>query len=224
MCGRYGINKDKDILEDKFKARAISAFNRWNKKVNIAPTQEAPVIIAERPDELNLMHFGLVPHWAKDTKSSFRMINAKSEEIMDKPKTYTPLLKHSKRCLVLADGFYEWKNIDGKKHPFRFCIPDRDIFTFAGLWSKCILADQSEYFSFTILTTSPNELTKSIHDRMPVILSEEESKYWMDMDQNPNDLLGILNPYPADAMVKYEISMAINSVKNEGEELIKPVN
>ncbi|QDH78197.1 hypothetical protein FKX85_03735 [Echinicola soli] len=105
-----------------------------------------------------------------------------------------------------------------KKHPYQFYLPERDVFTFAGLWSKCVLPDKSEYYSFTILTTNPNRLTSEVHDRMPVILSEEDSKYWMDMDQNPNDLLELLTPYPADAMDAYEISMVINNVRNEGEE------
>lgn len=223
MCGRYGLSKEKEILEDKFKARAIGAFNRWKSKTNIAPSQPAPVSILEKPNEIDCYHFGLVPHWAKDKNMGYKMINARAETIAEKA-SFKKLFQNGKRCLVYADGFYEWKREGKDKIPYRFFIPERDIFTFAGLWSAWKTPEGETYNSFTIITTDPNELTKPVHDRMPVILTEEDSKIWMDPNQNPKDLQELLIPYPADAMDDYRVSPLINSPKNDSPELIEPWN
>ncbi|AWW31837.1 hypothetical protein DN752_17810 [Echinicola strongylocentroti] len=222
MCGRYGLQKDKEILEDKIKARAIGAFRRWKGKSNIAPSQLVPITTLENPDEIDCYHFGLVPHWAKDKNIGYKMINARSETVTEKA-SFKPLFNKGKRCLVYADGFYEWKREGKDKIPFRFFVPDREIFTFAGLWSRWKTPEGEDYNSFTIITTTPNELTAPIHDRMPVILTEEDAKVWMDPDQNPNDLEELLSPYPADAMDSYEVSTDINNTRNESPDLMEPL-
>lgn len=193
-------------------------------RFSLAPTDIGLVITADRPTEMQAMHFGLVPFWSKDKKGAFRMINARSETLLE-TKAYKPLMEQSKRCLVLADGFYEWDTVDGQKLPYRFTLPDREVFAFAGLWSRWKdPATGQPYETYTVITTQPNDLVKPIHDRMPVILPKHEEKAWLSKDVPTTDLLQLLIPYPEDDMLKFRVSPDVNYVKNNHADIILPYN
>ncbi|WP_158860966.1 SOS response-associated peptidase [Lunatibacter salilacus] len=222
MCGRYSQKLDLKKVEDQLKLTLSDRAINWKPSFNIAPSQLAPVVTSDKPDLIDVFHFGLVPHWAKDKKVGYKMINARSETIIEKP-SFKPLLINNKRCLVLADSFFEWKKDGKEKQPFRIYLPEREVFFFAGLWSSWKDPEGEIYNSFAIITTAPNALMEKIHDRMPVILTSEEEKLWLDPDQNPKDLLKLLNAYPADAMKAYEISSEVNKPANNYPEILDPV-
>lgn len=222
MCGRYSVKQDLKKVEDQLKLRLSEKAKNWKPSYNIAPSQLAPVVTSDKPDVIDVFHFGLVPHWAKDKKVGYKMINARSETLLEKP-SFKPLLVNNKRCLVLADSFFEWKKQGKEKQPFRIYLPERDVFFFAGLWSSWKDPEGEMYNSYSIITTAPNKLMAKIHDRMPVILTREEEKMWLEPDQNPKDLLKLLNAYPADAMKAYEISSKVNKPTNNYPEILDPV-
>jgi len=221
MCGRYSNKKTLEFYRQDYQLD-FSEKLEWKPSYNIAPTQNALVTTADRPGTVELMHFGLVPFWAKDKNIGYKMINARAETVMDL-KSYKPLFKQGKRCLVWADSFFEWQKQGKEKQPFRIKLAEEEIFTFAGLWSRWQSPEGEEYFSFTIITTEPNELTAAVHDRMPVILSPEGRSAWMDMDIKPDDLMPLLNPYPADAMKMYPVSKDVGNVRNNHEGLLNPL-
>jgi putative SOS response-associated peptidase YedK len=222
MCGRYSVKQDLKKVEVQLKLRLSEKAKNWKPSYNIAPSQLAPVVTSDKPDVIDVFHFGLVPHWAKDKKVGYKMINARSETLLEKP-SFKPLLVNNKRCLVLADSFFEWKKQGKEKQPFRIYLPERDVFFFAGLWSSWKDPEGEMYNSYSIITTAPNKLMAKIHDRMPVILTREEEKMWLEPDQNPKDLLKLLNAYPADAMKAYEISSKVNKPTNNYPEILDPV-
>lgn len=223
MCGRYSEKQDLKKVEDQLKLKLSEKAKNWKPSFNIAPSQLAPVVTSDKPDEIDVFHFGLVPHWAKDKKVGYKMINARSETLLEKP-SFKPLMLNNKRCLVLADSFFEWRTEGKEKQPFRIYLPDREVFFFAGLWSRWKDPEGKTYNSFSIVTTSPNKLMEKIHDRMPVILTREEEKIWLDPDQNPKDLLKLLNAYPADSMEAYEISSEVNKPGNNHPGILDPVS
>lgn len=222
MCGRYSQKIDLKNVEDQLKLTLSDRAIKWKPSFNIAPSQLAPVVTSDQPDLINVYHFGLVPHWAKDKKVGYKMINARSETLLEKP-SFKPLLINNKRCLVLADSFFEWRKDGKEKQPFRIYFPEREVFFFAGLYSSWKDPEGETYNSFSIITTAPNSLMEKIHDRMPVILTPEEEKQWLDPDQNPKDLIKLLNAYPADAMKAYEISTDVNKPSNNYPEILDPV-
>ncbi len=222
MCARFTISQSEKELLAEFEAKSIDPDYR--ETYNLAPTQLAPVILAQKPEAIQLLHFGLVPFWAKDKKSSYSMMNARQETVLEN-RTFKPLMTHNKRCLVLADGFYEWKTEGKKKLPYRFTLLNRKAFAFAGLWSQWKSEDQKEvYESFTILTTKPNEQVATLHDRMPVILTKEEEKLWLSDDVPPIELIQLCDPYPAEEMKMYPVSTEVNKATNNHQDLILPMN
>lgn len=222
MCARFTITQEQQFLLAEFEAKSID--EQYRESYNLAPTQLAPVIISQKPEIIQLFHFGLVPFWSKDKKSSYSMMNARQETVLEN-HTYKPLMVHNKRCLVLADGFYEWKTEGKQKLPYRFTLLNRKVFSFAGLWSQWKSEDKKEiHESFTILTTSPNEQVGKIHNRMPVILAKEEEKLWLSDDVSPNNLLELCDPYPDEEMKMYAVSTAVNKAINNHEDLILPAN
>lgn len=218
MCARYTLTKKPKVIRNAYELESPEEFKP---NYNVAPTHAMPVITADEPGKIQLMHFGLVPHWAKDLKVGYSMLNARQETLLEKP-SFKPLLVKNKRCLILADGFYEWKTVGKEKLPFRFTLKDRDTFSFAGLWSQWLNpADGKPYRSFSIVTTVPNHTVSELHDRMPVILSEESEKYWLSEDIKPEELIGqTCIPYPDDLMRKYRVSVDVNKVANNNPELI----
>lgn len=191
-----------------------------NPRYNMAPTQTLPVIASDAPDEIQFFRWGLIPFWAKDPSIGNRMINARSETILEKNSFKTPARK--RRCLVLADGFYEWKkNEDKTKTPTRIEFEDGRLITFAGLWESWKDPEGKEIKSFTILTTTPNEICADVHDRMPVIVKPEDRDRWLNMDIPPEDLIDIYRPFPEEGMITRPISKLVNSPANDGPEILE---
>jgi putative SOS response-associated peptidase YedK len=221
MCGRFTLVADQDSFEDRF---SFTGFDLgWVPSFNIAPTQEVLTITNDGTDNRpELMRWGLVPSWAKDPKIGNRMINARSETLAEKPSFRTAFRR--RRCLIVADGFYEWKREGTKKKPMRITAgPDR-LFAFAGLWETWKQPDDNWLLTCTIITTSANDYMASIHDRMPVILPRESESLWLDPAEQDTAMLSeLLLPYDSDQMEAYEVSTLVNSPRNDSPELIAPV-
>ncbi|MFQ5542681.1 MAG: SOS response-associated peptidase, partial [Candidatus Binatia bacterium] len=178
MCGRYTQTASPENLLFRFgfDDHGITLRPRYN----LAPGQDAPTVISDGTRVHRMMHWGLVPSWAKDASIGNRMINARAETLTEK-RTFKALLGR-KRCLVLADGFYEWQKRERGKLPMRFVLKDREPFAFAGLWDSWRRPDGNELQSFTIITTGANDLLRPVHGRMPVILDREGEGEWLNMD------------------------------------------
>ena len=217
MCGRFGFTKPKEQIMKRFSLER--APEHLSALYNIAPSQNAPVILNKFPNELVLCRFGLVPSWSKESTTSYTMINARGETILEKP-TYKRLIK-SKRCLVISDGFYEWQKKSDKKTPYRIILKNEEPFAMAGIWDHWG-EGENEFFSFAIITTSANKLVSAIHDRMPVLLDPEDESKWL-QDTPMNFVLSMLRSYPAEKMDAYPISNLVNSPANNSPEIIKPL-
>lgn len=223
MCGRYRLSRRKQILEEHFDAAPWD--DDWSPRYNIAPTQPVPVI-RQHPKEpvrqLALMKWGLIPHWAKEPSIAMSTINAKSETAADKPAFRDPL--KFRRCLIPADGFYEWKRTANTKQPYCFEVNDGELFAFAGLWDGWKDANGNWVKTCSILTTTPNAVTSAVHDRMPVILDRESYDLWLDPGmQNVAAISELLKPYDARLMRSYPISTRVNHVANDDENCSRPV-
>jgi len=218
MCGRYTLTKKEQALLERFEAEIAA---RFDPNYNAAPTQELPVITGGMPGKIQMFRWGLVPAWAKDKSIGVKMINARAESVSEKP-SFRDALK-SRRCLVPADGFYEWQASDSGKRPFRITLKDRGLFAFAGLWDEWKAPDGNPLFSFTIVTTQANGFMKPIHDRMPVILPREKERAWIDSKLPAADTLAFLAPCPDNWLSAYPVSMAVNNVRNQGPELVERI-
>ena len=223
MCGRYSIIRGDKIVKMVFNVTVptnLRLAGRWN----VAPSQMVPAILncAVQP-ELAMVCWGLIPSWAKDEKVGYKMINARAETLTEKPAFRTSLAK--RRCLIPADGFYEWqKHADGTKTPKYIRLKTRDLLAFAGLWETWRTPSGEALRSCTIITTSPNELTRTIHDRMPAIIPREGYLDWLAPDaMSPAHAMDWLRPYPAEEMEALTVSTQVNSAKNEGPQLVEPV-
>ena len=224
MCGRFVRKSAKEELRKRFGFDNPLGGVLLEPRYNIAPSQEHPVLIVNQDRRmLRMMKWGLVPHWAKDPKIGYKMINARSEGIEEKPSFRGPLKKG--RCLVIADGFYEWQKPGKKtKIPYYFRLKSNEPFAFAGLWDLWEKGDEP-LWTFTIITTSPNELMEPIHSRMPVILRESDEARWLDPEiTDSKSVLTLLKPYPAQEMECYKVSTIVNSPKNDAPECLIPVN
>ena len=217
MCGRYTSSQPRAAIDERFQ---ITVPEGYSERYNLAPTQRA-LVVRQRESEREavLARWGLLPHWAKDERIAFKMINARAETLAEKPAYRSLLGKY--RCLVVADGFYEWTvGPDGKKQPIHFRLTDGGLFAFAGLWT-CRTGDAGELVeSCTIITTRPNELVAPVHDRMPVILPREFEEEWLDLDVSKEHALSLLQPYPAGAMLAVAASGRANSVRNDDPSLL----
>ena len=205
MCGRFSFIDIEDIRE-RFKTEPIDLKPNYI----VAPTQDVPVITN---GQLAMFKWGLIPYWAKDPSIGNKMINARAETVDEKPS-----FKHSlqrKRCLIVADGFYEWKREGSTKRPHRITLKNKERFGFAGLWDTWKSPGGDIVNSCTIITTTPNELMAGIHDRMPVILSRDSERVWLDQSiVDAGYLKSLLVPYPSEQMMAYEVSAFVNSPKN----------
>ena len=209
------------LLKDTFHLEQMEWFDR--PRYNIAPGQLLMAISQENGKRtLSQWKWGLIPSWAKDNRSSYSSFNAKSETVFDKPMFRVPVRKH--RCLIPADGFYEWKKSGNAKQPMRIVIQDRPIFAFAGIFDVWKDPEGNSLHTVSILTTSPNELMQDIHDRMPVILTREAEAFWLDQDiQERSALEPLLTPYPAEQMQAYPVSMVVNNARNDVTACIEPL-
>ncbi len=222
MCGRFRLGKGREALKKFF-----SADNdvEWDPRYNLAPTQD---IVTVRQDArapqrvLSLMRWGLIPSWSKDAAIAARMINARSETAADLPAFRDSL--RSRRCLIPADGFYEWQKVGKGKQPYCFTLVDGGIFSFAGLWDRWRSPEGRIIETCSILTTSANELVAGVHDRMPVILPPDRYDLWLDPGFARRDgIVELLAPLPANAMKKFPVSTRVNDVNNEDAECAAPV-
>lgn len=222
MCGRFVKKSDKEQLRKRFGFDDPPQEVLLEPRYNIAPSQDHPVLIVSQDKRiLSMMKWGLVPSWSKDPKIGYKMINARAEGIEQKPSFKTPLRR--KRCLIMADGFYEWYKPDKKtKIPYYFKLKSDEPFAFAGLWDLWQSGDE-KLKTFTIITTLPNELMKPIHNRMPVILSESSESRWLDPEiTDPDYILPLLKPYPTDDMECFKVSTIVNSPKNDTSDCVVP--
>lgn len=220
MCGACGYSvKDENLGYKRFGVAPsdVSLKPRYN----IRPGQTLPVVVQRDHKQLVLMLWGLIPQWAKDKK--FMAINAKAETVAEKAMFKIPL--QSSRCLVPATHFYEWSGEKGHKQPYLFKLKQEAIFSFAGLYNTWHDPQtDKDIHTYTILTTTPNDVVKPIHDRMPVILSREHEETWLNPDVvEPEKLLPLLSPYPASDMISYPVSPLVNSFKNDSEQVIQPL-
>ena len=223
MCGRFTLTVNPAEVQETFSSYTFP--QQFAPRFNIAPTQPVLVIPNEDQNTADFFVWGLIPMWAKDPSIGNRMINARAETLEEKP-AFRGSLKY-KRCLVLADGFYEWKASEGKKAktPFFIHMKDRKPFAFAGLWDAWNSPDGSLVKSCTIITTEPNELTGIIHNRMPVILHPRDYARWLDPSpQTPDQLKPLLKPFPADLMNAYPVSPLVNTPANDKPELVVPAD
>jgi putative SOS response-associated peptidase YedK len=220
MCGRFSLFEDINSLKGQFQFEFPEDIDP---RYNIAPGQDILTVFDHGKGRVGArMRWGLIPFWADDEKIGYRMINARAETV-DEKASFKQALKQ-RRCLILADGFYEWKKEGKQKQPFRFGLKNKKSFAFAGLWESWNKGGKS-ITSCTIITTKPNEVTEKVHDRMPVILPENRIGMWLDRSiENTGELKKLLVPYEAGEMDSYAVSTVINSAKNEGKELIAPLN
>jgi len=223
MCGRYRLSRRKQIIEEYFDTTPWE--DDWSPRFNIAPTQSVPVI-RQHPKEpvrqVSLMKWGLVPNWARDASIASGTINAKSETAAEKPAFRDPF--KFRRCLIPADGFYEWKRSGSSKQPYCFEVNEGELFAFAGLWDGWKDSSGSWIKTCSILTTTPNAVTSAIHDRMPVILQQDNYNLWLDPGMNVVQVVSeLLKPYDAKSMRSYPVSSRINHVANDDEECSRPV-
>lgn len=219
MCGRYSIFSPAEMLAERFGAELPA--EPLPAVYNAAPTQHLPVLLNRGPRVIRLLRWGLIPNWAQEKSIGNRMINARAETLLDKPSFRDPF--RLRRCLVLADGFFEWKKTGKEKLPVRFTRSDAGLFAFAGLWDSWKAPGNEIIPTFTIITTKPNTLTAAIHDRMPVILSREEEAVWLDKNAPEEVLLDLLDAYPAEQMRAYRVSKRVNTPANNEPDLVEPL-
>ena len=216
MCGRYSFILEDEMIRERFGVTVRSAI--YKARYNCAPTQKLAVISNENPGELSLYRWGLIPFWAKDPAIGNKLINAKSETILEKPSFKNSF--RSKRCLVLSDGFYEWKK-GADRTPYRITRKDGSAFAMAGIWDKWINQESEEIHSFAILTTVPNSLMEKIHNRMPVILDREMEKRWIE-NISQEELVDMLKPCDPFTFFAFPVSTLVNSPQNDLPEVMKP--
>lgn len=216
MCGRYTLTK---LPVNETLVNTEGEILEWEPRYNIAPTNLCPVKSMHHPDVAMLYRWGLIPFWANDAKVGYRMINARAETLSEKPAFRNAFVRG--RCIVYADGFYEWKKEASAKQPYRIIRKDQKPFMMAGLTESWQAPDGATIFSFTIITTKPNALTVQVHDRMPVILDNTAVTHWLDPEISSTSLKHLLEPFPADAMDIYPVDKAVGNVRNDFAGLIE---
>ncbi len=220
MCGRFTLTAEMNTLQATFPWLNIP--EGMAPRYNIAPSQPVAVVPNNGKNTLDFYVWGLVPFWAKDPKIGNRMINARAETLAEKPSFKSAFRR--RRCLVLADGFYEWQRkpnasgskSTGAKTPMYIKMTSGEPFAFAGLWETWNAPDGSQLISCNIITTEPNELVSQIHNRMPVILPTTAYQTWLDpQERAPSELSPLLKPYPSNQMVSYPVSKQVNNPTND---------
>jgi putative SOS response-associated peptidase YedK len=221
MCGRYVLKAPEDISE-RFQLRQFTL--KLEPTYNAAPSMNLPVIVENEGGEweAKLMRWGLIPRWAKPGDKSPAPINARAETLLEKPMFRSLVAR--KRCIVPASGFYEWKQQPGRKQPYFVSIPDEPTFGLAGLYDEFAGQDGELIASYTIVTTAPNALMATLHNRMPAVLPRADEEEWLSRDvTDPHQVERLLAPYPAEAMTAWPVSPAVNNVRNDTPTLIEPL-
>lgn len=223
MCNRYTQKQELSKLKSRFRFR--TALRELTPRFNLAPSQPAPVIVADGERQLDVYRWGLIPSWAQDPKVGHKMMNARSETVAELRAYRQPFQR--RRCLVPADGFFEWQPDPinprkAPKTPMYITLASKEPFAFAGLWDVWQDAEGKEIRSFTIITTEPNDLIQPIHTRMPAMLKPQDEDAWLDPTARPDHLRGLLAPYPSSEMTAYAVSRLVNSVRNDSAEILMP--
>lgn len=220
MCGRYTITVTMDELMLRYLLHDTTIIH-YAPKYNAAPMQQIPAVIHNgQHNKLGELRWGLVPSWSRDEKNASKMINARAESLLEKASFKN--LVSSRRCIIPADGFYDWKQQDHGKQPMRITLQSGGLFSMAGLYDIWMDSSGNKLSTCTIITTEPNSLMAEIHDRMPVILSPESEAEWL--DRNNHDvpsLMKLLRPYDAKQMRAYPVSAEVGNVRNDYKELVK---
>ena len=218
MCGRYSFAIEDALIKERFGVSVRSAV--YKARYNCAPSQDLAVISSCSPEKLSFYQWGLIPLWAKDPSIGNKMINARAETITEKSSFRQPF--KSKRCIVPADGFYEWKR-SASKIPYRFSLLDSSPFAMAGIWETWRDPSGSDLYTFAIITTTPNALVAKIHDRMPVILNREDEQKWIG-ETSENELIRLLKPFPDELMKACRVSQKVNSPFNDSPDLVEEID
>ena len=219
MCGRYTLTTPAERLAEEFGFKDSSA--ELPQSYNVAPTQGVAAVLEEGGGRrLEVLRWGLIPPWANDPQIGSRMINARSETAPEKPSFRRAF--RERRCLIPADGFYEWQRTNGAKQPFYIHMEDGRPFAFAGLWESWGRGGEGEIRTCTILTTGANAVVGEIHERMPVIVAPDAYDVWLDPSSERDELTGLLAPYPEDEMEAYPVSRFVNSPSNNDPRCVEP--
>ena len=222
MCGRFTLFEADKILSREF---GVSGIPPLSPRYNIAPSQAVAAVrtaSAGTGRELALLRWGLIPSWSKDPAIGNRLINARAETVREKPSFRNAFRRH--RCLIPANGFYEWQRLERGKQPYFVRMRDERLFAFAGLWDRWESPDKGVIESCTILTTVANAVLSTIHDRMPVILPPAEYARWLDPAlQNTDSLAPLLAPFPAEEMLAFPVSPRVNIPTVDDQECMAPL-
>jgi len=220
MCGRFTLTTNLGAIAKRF---GVARFlEEVGPRFNIAPTQTVIVVADDGTRHLTQMRWGLIPSWAKDPTIGNRMINARAETVATKPAFRVALRK--RRCLLPADGFYEWQPVGRRKQPVYIALKSREPFAFAGLWETWTSPEGEEIRTCTIITTEANEFLKPIHDRMPVILTRDAEAVWLDPTiQEPARLLPLLKAYTAEDIEALPVSTQVNNPSDDSPECVRPL-
>lgn len=223
MCGRFTLFSTFETIMERF--HIDSSFDEMDYQIsyNIAPSQRIVAVINDGSrNRLGYLRWGLIPPWAKDERIGYKLINARSETLAEKPsfrKAY-----QNKRCLIVADSYYEWQQTPDRKIPMRIKLKSGEPFGMAGLWESWKSPEGQAVYTCAIITTSSNELTSSIHDRMPVILKPDDERNWLDPKiRDFQSLTQYLQPFNSESMEAFEVSTEVNSPKNNNEQLIQSI-
>lgn len=222
MCGRFTLSATPEAIAEEFNIKNIPDSKPT---YNVAPTQNVLAVLNEEKTlqhQFKKLRWGLIPSWAKDFSIGARLINARSETVAEKPAFRSPYKR--RRCLVVADGFFEWKKQKDKKQPFYFLLQNQRPFAFAGLWEKWTSPQGEQVHSCTILTTTANKLLQPIHHRMPLLLKQQDYELWLDPQvQSPALLQDLLFPYPSEDMKSYEVSSFVNNPKHNSHQCVEAI-
>jgi putative SOS response-associated peptidase YedK len=223
MCGRYSLTRRQSDLIERFGVvELLRDLEEHEPRFNIAPSQLVPAVVNhEGKRKLDLLKWGLIPFWVKDLSKTKPVINARGETMHEKPFFRTAL--KSKRCLIPADGFYEWKTVGKSKTPMYIHRPDRDLFAFAGLYDEWRSPEGEVLRTCTIITTAANDKMSPVHDRMPIIIRPEHEDLWLDPEvKELEQLAPALTPVSNDYLTMYAVSPKVNSARGDYAEMIEP--
>ena len=217
MCGRYSLSHSKEKLEERFKVKMTEP---WKPRYNVAPTQIMPVITNKNPTEFSFFKWGFIPGWSLNDASSLNMINARAETILSKAP-FKQVMK-TQRCLIPADGFFEWKKQGKNKIAYRITLNSDDAMAFAGVWDSWERPRDGEIINtFSIITTESNQLMKEIHDRMPVIIPKDLESTWLEEKLTETEIQMMLKPFDTDKMNCYKVNKIVNSTSYDIPECLQ---
>ena len=222
MCGRKTLSRDLQSIIEEMNIEEWQDSDLYQPRYNIAPSQYSPVIVDKVVRHAKLMRWGLIPNWATDLSIGSKLINARSETLLQKPSFQN--LVPSRRCVVISDGYFEWKRTSGRSIPYYIHHPENNLLPMAGLWDIWKKPNGENIFSYTIITTKPNSSIEGIHHRMPAILDAKSLDPWLKVrNTNIADAIKGLKRYNQ-TLISYEVSRMVNSPKNNRPECILPIN